>query len=84
MMINFFSTKWFYKCLFSRSRWISKTNLNYSYDENNKVVDNNAIDELNISIQKAFDILSQKIKIEFITSSIYKTKSKPKIIGVIR
>lgn len=83
MMINFLVQNGFTNVYLAGVDGFSKTNLNYSYDENNKVVDNNAIDELNISIQKAFDILSQKIKIEFITSSIYKTKSKPKIIGVI-
>ncbi|WP_148570674.1 3-deoxy-manno-octulosonate cytidylyltransferase [Aliarcobacter cryaerophilus] len=83
MMINFLIQDSFSNVYLAGIDGFSKTNLNYSYDESNKVVDNNAIDELNLSIQKAFDILSKKIKIEFITKSIFKIKSKPKIIGVI-
>lgn len=83
MMINFLVQNGFTNVYLAGIDGFSKTNLNYSYDENNKVVDNSAIDELNLSIQKAFDILSKKIKIEFITSSIFKIKSKQKIIGVI-
>ena len=83
MMINFLIQDSFSNVYLAGIDGFSKTNLNYSYDESNKVVDNNAIDELNLSIQKAFDILSKKIKIEFITKSIFTIKSKPKIIGVI-
>ena len=83
MMINFLVQNGFTNVYLAGVDGFSKTSLNYSYDESNKVIGNNAIDELNISIQKAFDKLSQKIKIEFITSSIFKIKSKPKIIGVI-
>ncbi|WP_066407934.1 3-deoxy-manno-octulosonate cytidylyltransferase [Aliarcobacter skirrowii] len=83
MMINFLVQNGFTNVYLVGVDGFSKTSLNYSYDESNKVIGNNAIDELNISIQKAFDKLSQKIKIEFITSSIFKIKSKPKIIGVI-
>ena len=83
MMINFLVQNGFTNVYLAGVDGFSKTSLNYSYDESNKVIGNNAIDELNISIQKAFDKLSQKIKIEFITSSIFKIKSKLKIIGVI-
>ncbi|MCT7599788.1 3-deoxy-manno-octulosonate cytidylyltransferase [Aliarcobacter butzleri] len=83
MMINFLVQNGFTNVYLAGIDGFSKTSLNYSYDESNKVVDNSAIDELNLSIQKAFDILSKKIKIEFITKSIFTIKSKPKIIGVI-
>lgn len=56
---------------------------NYTYEEVDKLVDENSINELNSSIKKAIETLSKHIKIEFMTESIFKSFSKPKVVGVI-
>jgi 3-deoxy-manno-octulosonate cytidylyltransferase (CMP-KDO synthetase) len=61
----------------------STTNENYTYDEKDSLTDAKSINELNESIQKAIKILSKSIKIDFITSSLFESKSKPRIVGVI-
>ncbi|WP_418180387.1 3-deoxy-manno-octulosonate cytidylyltransferase [Aliarcobacter lanthieri] len=83
MMINFLVQNGFVNVYLAGIDGFNKIGINYSYDESNKIIDDNSIDDLNNNLQKAFDILSKKIKIEFITNSIFKIKSKPKIIGVI-
>lgn len=56
---------------------------NYNYTEYDKVVDADAINDLNKHILEGFKLLSQKIDIKFLTNSIFKSKLKQKIIGVI-
>lgn len=56
---------------------------NYSYHETDSIVDKNAIDEINSSIMQSLRILNNKININFLTDSIYKSKLKLRIIGVI-
>jgi len=56
---------------------------NYNYQEFDKIVDIKAIEELNAKILNGLKILSKKIDIKFLTNSIFKSKLKQKIIGVI-
>jgi len=56
---------------------------NYSYNETNKVIDEDSIKELNISISNGIKELSQKIDINFLTSSLFEMNKKLKVIGVI-
>jgi 4-hydroxy 2-oxovalerate aldolase len=44
---------------------------NYCYHENDRVIDNNAINEININIAAGLKLLSKKIKISYITPSIF-------------
>lgn len=56
---------------------------NYNYSEFDKIVEDKAIDELNEKILSGLKILSKKIDIKFLTNSIFKSKLKQKIVGVI-
>lgn len=51
---------------------------NYSYQEFDCVVDKKALSGINSDIKKCLDILSKKIKIIFLTESIFETRCKSK------
>ncbi len=56
---------------------------NYHYNETAFTPDNKALEEENTILKDALQILSQKIKIEFVTPSIFKDICPIKILGVI-
>jgi len=61
----------------------SLNNYNYNYNELNIVTDKNALQEENILLAKALNILNKKIDIEFLTPNIFKKDLGLKILGVI-
>ncbi|MBT5492510.1 3-deoxy-manno-octulosonate cytidylyltransferase [bacterium] len=83
MMINHLIQNQFTSVNVAGVDGFSTTNENYTYDEKDSLTDAKSINELNESIQKAIKILSKSIKIDFITSSLFESKSKPRIVGVI-
>ncbi len=83
MMINYFKNKGLKNIYLAGIDGFKLDLENYSYSEEDKLVDENSINELNSSIAKSIEILSKDIKIEFITETIFKTYSKPRVIGVI-
>lgn len=83
MMINYFKNRGLKSIYLAGIDGFKLDLENYSYSEEDKLVDENSINELNSSISKAIEILSKDIKIEFITESIFKSQSKPRVIGVI-
>ncbi|APW66493.1 hypothetical protein LPB137_11870 [Poseidonibacter parvus] len=83
MMINYLIKNQFASVNIAGVDGFSTTNENYTYDEKDSLIDTKSINELNESIQNAIKILSQSIRIDFITSSLFESKSKPKIVGVI-
>lgn len=83
MMINYFKNKGLQNIYLAGVDGFKLDLENYTYSEEDKLVDENSINELNSSIAKAIEILSKDIKIEFITETIFKTYSKPRVIGVI-
>ena len=83
MMINYFKNKGLQNIYLAGVDGFKLDLENYTYSEEDKLVDENSINELNSSISKAIEILSKDIKIEFITETIFKTYSKPRVIGVI-
>lgn len=48
---------------------------NYCYEELDRVVDKNALKDINDDIKKCLDILSKKIKVNFLTKSIFESKN---------
>jgi hypothetical protein len=82
MMINYFKNKGLQNIYLAGVDGFKLDLENYAYSEEDKLVDENSINELNSSIAKAIEILSKDIKIEFITESIFKSHSKPRVIGV--
>ncbi len=56
---------------------------NYSYIEDNRIVDKTSIDNLNDALSKAYRLISQNINLQFMTPSLFKKSVKQKIIGVI-
>lgn len=83
MMINYLVQNQFTSVDIAGVDGFSLTSENYTYDEKDSVIDTKSIVEINNSIQKAIKSLSKSIRIKFITSSLFESKSKPKIIGVI-
>jgi len=83
MMVNYLVQNQFTSVNIAGVDGFSTTNENYTYDEKDSVIDTKSINELNEAIQNAIKILSQSIRIDFITSSLFESKSKPKIVGVI-
>lgn len=83
MMINYFKNKGLKNIYLAGVDGFKLDLENYAYEEDDKLVDENSINELNSSISKSIEILSKDIKIEFITETIFKTYSKPRVIGVI-
>lgn len=83
MIINYLYKRGFLKAYLAGVDGFSKTAQNYRYEENNQVVDAQAIDELNEGIKKSLLALSKYINIEFLTKSIFEVRSKPRVIGVI-
>lgn len=83
MMINYLTKKEFTQVNLAGVDGFVENMINYNYHENDVLVDKESINNLNNLIQEAIDKLSNKIKINFITSSLFVSKSKQKIIGVI-
>lgn len=83
MMMNYFKNKSLKNIYLAGIDGFKIDAGNYSYEEDDKLVDETSINELNNSIKKAIEILSKDIKIEFITETIFKIYEKPKILGVI-
>ncbi|OCL85174.1 4-hydroxy-2-oxovalerate aldolase [Arcobacter porcinus] len=71
MMINYFKNKGLKNIYLAGIDGFKLDLENYSYEEDDKLVDENSINELNSSISKSIEILSKDIKIEFITKSIF-------------
>jgi 3-deoxy-D-manno-octulosonate cytidylyltransferase len=83
MMINYFKNKSFKTLYLAGIDGFKIDRENYNYNEEDKLVDENSINELNSSISKSIELLSKDIKIEFLTESIFKSSSKAKVLGVI-
>ena len=83
MMINYLLQDGFDSVYIAGVDGFSTTQTNYNYNEKDIVIDDNSIEELNSSIQKAIEVLSKSIRIHFITTSLFEVKSKPKVVGVI-
>jgi 3-deoxy-D-manno-octulosonate cytidylyltransferase len=56
---------------------------NYSYHEYNRVVDKEALEKINNNLINSIKLLSNKIHITYLTTSLFKQYSKQKVIGVI-
>jgi len=61
----------------------SNQNENYAYQEYNRVVNEEALNEINNDLISAIKKLSQKMHISYITPSLFKKYTKQKVIGVI-
>ena len=83
MMINYLVKNGFNSVYIAGVDGFNNATINYNYDEKDIVIDSKSIEELNETIQQAIVILSKHIRIHFITSSLFKSASKQKIIGVI-
>ena len=83
MLINYFLILGFKEVELAGMDGFANNLDNYNYQEYDKVVDQLAIEELNEYILKGLKLLSKKINIKFLTKSIFKSKLKQKVVGVI-
>lgn len=83
MMINFLLQSSLTEVYVAGVDGFSVTRNNYNYDEKDAIVDEDAIHNLNKSIQQALQVLSKSIRINFLTRSLFEVKSKPRVVGVI-
>lgn len=83
MMINYLNKKSSSKVYLAGVDGFNESFDNYNYEETDKIMNENAIKKLNKSISKAIKILSERIQIIFLTTSLFENKAKLKIIGVI-